>query len=103
MTSTLLQLNPGIITDAATKVQPGDYSGYTFAIIVLALILVGSIYSIKTLYDKNTELQTAAVKRAEDTTKELTKALNEVEKQYNEFTRGINLMNDTLKDIKAKI
>ena len=103
MTSILLQINPNALTDAATKVQPGDYSGYTFAIVVLALVLVGSLYAIKNLYEKNTELQTAAVTRAEDTTKALISALNEVKEQYKEFTRSIEHTNEILKDIKSKI
>jgi hypothetical protein len=103
MVSTLLQVNPNALADAASKVQPGDYSGYTFAIIVLSLVLGGSLYAIKNLYEKNTDLQTAAVARAEDTTKALISALNEVKDQYKEFTRSIEHTNEILKDIKSKI
>ena len=103
MADTILQINPGTLIDAAANVQPNDYSGYTFAIIVLSFVLIGSFYAIKKLYDKNNDLQTAAVKRAEDTTKALTNALNEVEKQYKEFSRSLERTNEILRDIKAKV
>lgn len=103
MAYTLLQIDPSAIIDTASKVQPGDNSGYTFAIIVLSVMLVLSLYAVKSLYDKNTLLQTAAVTRTEAATKALVEALNAVKEQYRELHRSQEAMNEILKEIKSKL
>ena len=91
----LLQIDPSTLIDSASKVQPGDYSGYTFAIVILTLMLAGSLLAIKKLYEENKSLQTAAVTRAESATKALIEALTEVKRHY-------EILNETLKRIEQK-
>lgn len=93
---TLLQIDPQSVLNAASSVQPGDNSGYQFAVSILTFLLILSGIVIKTLYKENNRLQNVAVDKAESATKALVEALAEVKRHYEAF-------NETLKRIESKI
>lgn len=102
MRYTLLQIDPNGILNSAANVRPGDNSGYTFAIVVLTFVLLICLYALKSIYEKNNNLQNAAVARAETATTALVNAINAMEEQYKEHTRAQNQMNEILKDFKHR-
>lgn len=105
MTFTLQILPPDMtaFVTSASNVQPGDNSGYTYVVVVLATMLGLSLFAIGRLYLENKTLQTAAVTRAEESTKALIEALNAVKEQYRELTRTQGIMNDLLKELRHKM
>jgi len=96
-----LQIDPGTIMGEAGKVQPGDYSGYTFAVVLLVVILLVSLAAIKKLWDENKILQNSAVTRAEDMTKSLIQATNAQERAFEKVADKLETQTELLKEIKA--
>lgn len=46
----LLQIDVGTVIDSAKNVQPGDNSGYTFAVVLLSVMFMGALLVIRKLY-----------------------------------------------------
>ena len=89
------------IVRQAGEVKPGDYSGYTFAVVILTIMLAGTIAALRSLWKENKLLQTAAVTRAEDMTKSLITATNAQERAFDKVVEKLEHQTDLLKEIKA--
>jgi hypothetical protein len=97
----LLQIDPAGLMDTAKNVTPNDGSGYSFAILVLTFILLISLWALKKLHEENKLLQTSAVTRAEDMTKNLILATNAQERAFEKVAEKLETQTDLLKEIKA--
>lgn len=97
----LQTIDPAGLIDSAKNVTPNDDSGYSFAVIVLTFILLISLWALKKLFDENTILQGAAVKRAEDMTRSLITATNAQEKAFDKVAEKLEYQTEILKEIKA--
>jgi hypothetical protein len=89
------------IVRQAGEVKPGDYSGYTFAVVLLVVMLLVSLTALKKLWDENKILQTSAVTRAEDMTKSLIQATNAQERAFEKVAEKLEHQTELLKEIKA--
>ena len=89
------------IVRQAGDVRPGDYSGYTFAVVLLTVMLVMSIAALRSLWKENKLLQTAAVTRAEEMTKGLITATNAQERAFDKVAEKLEHQTELLKEIKA--
>jgi len=69
------------IIDTAGKLN-GASDGYTFAVVLLSVLLVAAGFVIRYLYLQNKELQTQALGRVENQTKALIEALHAVKENY---------------------
>lgn len=84
------------IVEEASKLT-GESDGYTFAIIVMSVLLIIAAVVIRELYNENKDLQTKAVSRAESQTKALTEALNAVKENYRNVTELLIEIKSNLK------
>ena len=89
------------IVKQAGDVKPGDYSGYTFAVVLLVVMLLLTLAALKKLWDENKILQTSAVTRAEDMTKSLIQATNAQERAFEKVADKLETPTELLKEIKA--
>jgi BarA-like signal transduction histidine kinase len=96
------------IVRQAGDVKPGDYSGYTFAVVLLVVMLLLTLAALKKLWDENKILQTSAVTRAEKMTESLIMATNAQERAFDKVAekleRQIERLDhqaDLLKEIKT--
>jgi hypothetical protein len=96
------------IVRQAGEVKPGDYSGYTFAVVLLVVMLLVSLTALKKLWDENKILQTSAVTRAEKMTESLIMATNAQERAFDKVAEKLERQMerldhqaDLLKEIKT--
>lgn len=97
----LLQVDSSNLIGAAGNVQPGDNSGYTFAVVVLTAMLLIMLTALKKLWDENKVLQGSSLKRAVDMTESLISATNAQEKAFNRVAERLDDQAELLKEIKA--
>jgi len=83
------------ILDTAKNLNGGS-DGYTFAIVLLSVLLIIAGMVIRSLYIRNKELQDAAVIRVEEQTKALIEALHAVKDNYRK-------LQELVIEIKAKL
>jgi hypothetical protein len=69
------------LIDTAGQLNGGS-DGYTFAIVLLTVLLIVASIVIRSLYLQNKDLQNAAVLRVEGQTKALIEALHAVKENY---------------------
>lgn len=87
--------------DSARNVTPNDDSGYSFAVLVLTVFLLGSIAAVRILWKENKLLQGAAVARAEKMTESLITATNAQERAFDKVAEKLDHQSELLKEIKA--
>ena len=97
----LLQVDSSNLIGAAGNVQPGDNSGYTFAVVILTATLLIVLTALKKLWDENKVLQDSAVERAEKMTESLITATNAQERAFNRVAERLDDQAELLKEIKA--
>lgn len=78
------------LMDQAIKTQPGDYSGYVFAVTLLSTMFSGSLVAIVYLHRMVNKLQDAMVLKVETMATRNTELLTSIETFFEKITHDID-------------